>query len=136
MSSRPSPSLPASGGGSGGGRIRKDAAEGHGGARCRASFLHWRKDGSPLILQQHHDEPGRLRVAVVAPHDVNIGRPLVLVTPASAMTDLRLRLPELPEQTRFSHCCRHYDHFGAYWPDPLSKPNKPPAPSRLAATHL
>ena len=33
--------------------------------------------GSPLGLQQHHDEPGRLRVAGVAPHDVNIGRPLV-----------------------------------------------------------
>jgi hypothetical protein len=58
-----------------------------------------------------------------------------LATPASATMALRLRLPELPEQTRFSHCCRHYDHFGARWPDPLSKPNKPPAPSRLAATH-
>ena len=42
------------------------------GARCRASFFHWRKDGSPLTLQQHRDEPGRLRVAGVAPHDVNI----------------------------------------------------------------
>src|SRR6516165_12249838 len=58
-----------------------------------------------------------------------------LATPDSATTALRLRLPELPEQTRFSHCCRHYDHFGARWPDPLSKPNKPPEPSRLAATH-
>src|SRR5262249_51159680 len=54
---------------------------------------------------------------------------------ASATTDLRLRLPELPKQTRFSHCCRHCDRFGACWPDPLSKPNKLPGPSRLAATH-
>ena len=46
-------------------------------ARCRASFLHRRNDGSPLTLQQHHDEPGRLRVAGVAPHDVNIVGPLV-----------------------------------------------------------
>src|SRR5215213_8005769 len=45
--------------------------------RGRASFLHWRKDGSPLALQQHHDESGRLRVAGVAPHEVNICRPLV-----------------------------------------------------------
>src|SRR6516165_77891 len=58
-----------------------------------------------------------------------------LATPASATTALRLRLPVLPEQTRFSHCCRHYDRFGARWPDPLSKPNKPAEPSRLAATH-
>src|SRR5215469_4433325 len=47
------------------------------GARCRASFFHWRKDGSPLTLQQHHDEPGRLCVAGVAPYDVNIGGPFV-----------------------------------------------------------
>src|SRR5205814_10693140 len=47
------------------------------GTRCRASFFHRRNDGSPLTLQQHHDEPGRLRVAGVAPHDVNIGWPLV-----------------------------------------------------------
>src|SRR3954468_13969790 len=43
----------------------------------RASFLHWCKDGSPLALQQHHDESGRFRVADVAPDDVNIGGPLV-----------------------------------------------------------
>src|SRR4051794_16151375 len=46
-------------------------------AWCRALFFHRRKDGSPLTLQQHHDEPGRLRVAGVAPHDVNIGGALV-----------------------------------------------------------
>jgi PPOX class probable FMN-dependent enzyme len=46
-------------------------------ARGRASFLHWRKDGSSPVLQQHHDESGRLRVAGVAPHDVNIRRSLV-----------------------------------------------------------
>ena len=46
-------------------------------ARCRASFFHWRKEGSPLSLQQHHDEPGRLRVAGVATHDVDIGRAFV-----------------------------------------------------------
>src|SRR5215471_7010558 len=45
--------------------------------RCRASFLHRRLDGSPLGLQQHHDEPGRRRGAGVAPHDVHIGRTLV-----------------------------------------------------------
>src|SRR2546428_6346578 len=47
------------------------------GARCRASFFHRREGGSALGLQQHHDEPGRLRVACVAPHDVNIGRTLL-----------------------------------------------------------
>src|SRR2546428_4932027 len=47
------------------------------GAGCRASFFHRREDGSPLGLQQHHDEPGRLRVAVLAPPDVDIGRTLV-----------------------------------------------------------
>src|SRR6266851_5597225 len=47
------------------------------GARCRASFLHRREDGSPLGLQQHHDEPGRRRGTGVAPHDVHIGRTLV-----------------------------------------------------------
>src|SRR5215469_11679700 len=52
-----------------GNRERARKGGGHGG--------HWRKDGSPLALQQHHDEPGRLRVAGVAPHDVNIGGPLV-----------------------------------------------------------
>src|SRR5215831_19649380 len=46
-------------------------------ALCVASFFHWRLEGSALTLQQHHDEPGRLRVAGVAPHDVNIGGPLV-----------------------------------------------------------
>jgi len=46
-------------------------------ARRRASFFHWGKDGSPLGLQQHHDEPGRLRVAGVATHDVDIGRAFV-----------------------------------------------------------
>src|SRR2546429_5271965 len=46
-------------------------------SRCRASFFHRREDGSALGLQQHHDEPGRLRVAGVAPHNVNIGRTLV-----------------------------------------------------------
>ena len=40
-------------------------------ARRQASFFDRRKDGSPLTLQQHHDEPGRLPVAGVAPHDVN-----------------------------------------------------------------
>jgi len=50
-------------------------------ARCRASFFDWHKDGSPLTLQQHHDEPGRLRIARVAPHDVNIGGPLVECLP-------------------------------------------------------
>ena len=43
----------------------------------RASLVHWRKDRSPLTFQQHHDEPGRLGVAGIAPHDVNIGGPLV-----------------------------------------------------------
>src|SRR5262245_49001545 len=46
-------------------------------AWCRASFFHGRKDWSPLSLQQHHDGPGRRRVAGVAPYDVNIGGPLV-----------------------------------------------------------
>src|SRR5499427_4936788 len=43
----------------------------------RASFFHWREDGRPLSLQQHHDESSRLSVTGVAPHDVNIGGPLV-----------------------------------------------------------
>src|SRR5215472_1985885 len=59
-------------------------------ARCRASFFHWRKEGSPLTLQQHHDEPGRLRVAGVAPHGVNIGGPFVE------------RLPGLERDGRFA----------------------------------
>jgi hypothetical protein len=42
-----------------------------------ASLFHRREDGSPLGLQQHHDEPGWLRVAGVAPNDVNIGGALV-----------------------------------------------------------
>src|SRR3954454_15335785 len=51
------------------------------GAWCRASFFHWCKDGSPLSLQQHHDEPGRLLAAGVAPHDVNIAGALVECLP-------------------------------------------------------
>src|SRR5262249_19199042 len=42
-----------------------------------ASFCHRREDGSALGLQQHYDEPGRPRVAGIAPHDVNIAGTLV-----------------------------------------------------------
>ena len=54
-----------------------------GGARRRAcaappaSLVHRREDRSALGLQQHHDEPGRRRVAGVASHHVNVGRTLV-----------------------------------------------------------
>src|SRR4051794_40010902 len=48
------------GGFSSGGGKSPYAADGEPPSWCRASFFHWRLEGSPLTLQQHHDEPGRL----------------------------------------------------------------------------
>src|SRR5438045_1590614 len=61
------------------GRCRTHATR-HRHVEYRFSNLLTRLAGPPARSQtgqQYHDEPGRLRVAGIPPHDVNIGGPLI-----------------------------------------------------------